>query len=89
MHTNYVEGPNALHIKVASLAQWLELSAVNRKVTGSNPVGSDFIFITFASPSNKTIITTLKLNYDNDRSQSKKCYTNLWSSDFNVRIANC
>ena len=51
---------NPLHI--ASLAQWLEFSAVNRKVTGSIPVGSVIlIFITCASQSNKTCKkTTLK-----------------------------
>jgi hypothetical protein len=27
----------------ALLAQWLERAAVNRKVTGSIPVGSDFV----------------------------------------------
>ena len=30
----------------ALLAQWLERAAVNRKVTGSIPVGSAFIFVT-------------------------------------------
>ena len=32
----------------ALLAQWLERAAVNRKVTGSIPVGSVTIFVLFA-----------------------------------------
>ena len=32
----------------ALLAQWLERAAVNRKVTGSIPVGSETVFVFFA-----------------------------------------
>jgi hypothetical protein len=34
-----------IFIPVALLAQWLERAAVNRKVTGSIPVGSVFLFL--------------------------------------------
>ncbi len=35
------------HFCVALLAQWLERAAVNRKVTGSIPVGSEFCCVNF------------------------------------------
>ena len=50
MHRKCVKDQMSLtntHMQFASLAQSVERVAVNHKVIGSNPVGSDFIFYYF------------------------------------------